>query len=140
MGIVWYIWGMDYMKEKQEALDAGYRALRSLKEARRQLSGAKGLGWWDLLGGGTFVSIAKHFKINNAKNALSNARYDLQVFSRELRDLSFVPSIDIGDFLTVFDLMDSFFADVLVQSRLSDASRQVDETIAKVEDAIRWIK
>lgn len=131
---------MDYYKERQEALDAGYRALNSLREAQRQLSTAKGLGWWDLLGGGTFVSLLKHFKIDNARQALSNARYDLQVFSRELKDLSYVPDIDVGCFLTAFDIMDSFFADVLVQSRLSDASRQVDETIAKVEDAIRRIQ
>lgn len=131
---------MDYYKERQEALDAGYRALNSLREAQRQLSTAKGLGWWDLLGGGSFVSLLKHFKIDNARQALSNARYDLQVFSRELRDLSYVPDIDVGCFLTAFDLMDSFFADVMVQSRLSDASRRVDETIAKVEEAIRSIQ
>ncbi len=130
---------MDYVKERQEAIDAGRRALRSLREAKRQLSAAKGLGWWDLLGGGTFVSIAKQFKINNAKNALSEAKSDLRIFSRELSDLSMEPYIAIGDFLAVFDMMDSFFADVLVQSRLSEASRKVDETIAWVEDALRRI-
>ncbi len=130
---------MDYVKERQEAIDAGRRALRSLREAKRQLSAAKGLGWWDLLGGGTFVSIAKQFKINNAKNALSEAKSDLRIFSKELRDLSMEPYIAIGDFLAVFDMMDSFFADVLVQSRLSEASRKVDETIAWVEDALRRI-
>jgi hypothetical protein len=130
---------MDYVKERQEAIDAGRRALRSLREAKRQLSVAKGLGWWDLLGGGSFVSIAKHFKINNAKNALSEAKSDLRIFSRELSDLSLEPDIAIGDFLAVFDMMDSFFADVLVQSRLSDASRKVDETIAWVEDVLRRI-
>ncbi len=130
---------MDYVKERQEAIDAGRRALRSLREAKRQLSAAKGLGWWDLLGGGTFVSIAKQFKINNAKNALSEAKSDLRIFSRELSDLSMEPYIAIGDFLAIFDMMDSFFADVLVQSRLSEASRKVDETIAWVEDALRRI-
>ena len=130
---------MDYKRERQEAIDAGHRALRSLREAKRQLSVAKGLGWWDLLGGGSFVSIAKHFKINNARTALADARSDLRIFSRELRDLSLEPYIDIGGFLAVFDMMDSFFADVLVQSQLSEASRKVDETIAWVEDALRRI-
>lgn len=131
---------MDYYKEKKEALDAGYRALNSLREAQRHLSTAKGLGLWDLLGGGTFVSVLKHCKIDNARQALSRARHDLQMFSRELKDLSYFLDIDIGSFLTVFDVMDNFFADVIVQSRLSDASRQVDETIAKVEDVIRKIQ
>ena len=130
---------MDYKRERQEAIDAGHRALRSLREAKRQLSVAKGLGWWDLLGGGSFVSIAKHFKINNARTALADARSDLRIFSRELRDLSLEPYIDIGGFLAVFDMMDNFFADVLVQSQLSEASRKVDETIAWVEDALRRI-
>lgn len=131
---------MDYLKEKQEAIDAGKRALRSLKEARSQISGAKGLGIWDLLGGGTFVSIAKHFKINNAKNALSEARYNLQIFNRELRDLSMDLDIGIGDFLTVFDIMDSFFADVLVQVRLGDAAQKIDEAIFKVEAVLAKIQ
>ncbi len=131
---------MDYYKEKKEALDAGYRALNSLREAQRHLSTAKGLGWWDLLGGGTFVSVLKHCKIDNARQALSRARYDLQTFCRELKDLSYFLDINIGSFLTVFDVMDNFFADVIVQSRLSGASRQVDETIAKVEDVIRKIQ
>ena len=130
---------MDYMRERQEAIDAGRRALISLREARRQLSVAQGLGWWDLFGGGSFVSIAKHIKINNAKNALAEARYNLRIFSRELRDLSFEPYIDINEFLVVFDMMDNFFPDVIVQSRLSEASRNVDETIAWVEDALRRI-
>lgn len=131
---------MDYTKEKQEAIEAGQRALRSLKEAQRQISGAKGLGIWDLLGGGTFVSIAKHFKINNAKNALSEARYNLQIFNRELRDLSMDLDIGIGDFLTVFDIMDSFFADVLVQVRLGDAAQKIDEAIFKVEAVLAKIQ
>ena len=130
---------MDYMRERQEAIDAGRRALISLREAKRQLSVAQGLGWWDLFGGGSFVSIAKHFKINNARTALADARSDLRIFSRELRDLSLEPYIDIGGFLAVFDMLDSFFADVLVQSQLSEASRKVDETIAWVEDALRRI-
>ena len=130
---------MDYKRERQEAIDAGHRALRSLREAKRQLSVAKGLGWWDLLGGGSFVSIAKHIKINNAKNALAEARYNLGIFSRELRDLTLEPYIDINEFLVVFDMMDNFFADVIVQSRLTEASREVDETIAWVEDALRRI-
>lgn len=131
---------MDYTKEKQEAIEAGQRALRSLKEAQRQISGAKGLGIWDLLGGGTVVSIAKHFKINNARNALSDARYNLQIFNRELRDLSMDLDIGIGDFLTVFDIMDSFFADVLVQVRLGDAAQKIDEAIFKVEAVLAKIQ
>ena len=134
---------MDYDKERQEAVEAGERALQSLKEARSHISGAKGFGVWDSLGGGTFVSLAKHYKISRARDAIYRARSDLQNFSRELRDVQMNLDINIGDFLTIFDLMDNFFADILVQSRLSDAGRRLDDAIYKVEEclrSLRWIQ
>ena len=131
---------MNYEIEKQEAIEAGERALRSLKEARSHISGAKGFGLWDLFGGGTFVSLAKHYKISRARDSINRARYDLQVFSRELRDVRMDLDINIGDFLTIFDLMDNFFADIMVQSRLSDAGRRLDEAIFKVEECLRSLR
>lgn len=131
---------MDYYKEREEAIEAGERALRSLKEARSHISGAKGFGIWDILGGGSFVSLAKHYKISRAKDAIYRARTDLQSFSRELRDIQMDLDINIGDFLTIFDLMDNFFADILVQSRLSDAGRRLDDAIYKVEECLRSLR
>jgi len=128
------------MKEREEAIEAGERALFSLREARDQISGAKGFGLWDLFGGGTLVSFAKHYKIGRARDALDRARYDLQAFSRELRDVAMDLEINIGDFLTIFDLMDNFFADLMVQSRLSDAGRRIDEAIYKVEECLRRLR
>ena len=131
---------MDFIREKQEAIEAGERALHSLREARNQISGAKGFGLWDIFGGGMFVSLAKHYKIDRARDAINRARYDLQTFSRELRDVEMNLDINIGDFLTIFDLMDSFFADIMVQSRLSDAARRIDEAIYKVEDCLSQLR
>lgn len=134
---------MDYDREREEAITAGERALISLKEARSHISGAKGFGIWDLLGGGSFVSLAKHYKISRAKDAVYRAKLDLQNFCRELRDVQMNLDINIGDFLTIFDLMDSFFADILVQSRLSDAGRRLDDAIFRVEEclrSLRWIQ
>ena len=131
---------MDFIREKQEAIEAGERALHSLREARNQISGAKGFGLWDIFGGGMFVSLAKHYKIDRARDAINRARYDLQTFSRELRDVEMNLDINIGNFLTIFDLMDSFFADIMVQSRLSDAARRIDEAIYKVEDCLSQLR
>ena len=135
-----YISPMDFIREKQEAIEAGERALHSLREARNQISGAKGFGLWDIFGGGMFVSLAKHYKIDRARDAINRARYDLQTFSRELRDVEMNLDINIGNFLTIFDLMDSFFADIMVQSRLSDAARRIDEAIYKVEDCLSQLR
>ena len=131
---------MDYLKEKQEAIEAGEMALRSLKEARDHISTAKGFGLWDIFGGGGLVSLAKHYKISRAKEALERAKNDLRNFSRELRDVEMDLTINIGDFLTIFDLMDNFFADIMVQSRLSDAGRRIDEAIRNVEECLQKLR
>ena len=131
---------MDNNKEKQEAIEAGERALRSLREARNHISSAKGFGLWDIFGGGSLVSLAKHYKVGRAKDAIQQAKYDLQAFSRELRDVEMNLDINIGDFLTIFDLMDNFFADIMVQSRLSDAARRIDEAIRNVEDCLQRLR
>ena len=131
---------MDYEKERQEAIIAGERALDSLYEAQNQLRKARNWGIYDILGGGFISSLIKHSKIDNARTCIERAKYDLQCFNRELRDVSYDISVDVGDFLTFFDLMDSFFADLLVQSRIADASRKIDDAIYKVQDILRSLQ
>lgn len=128
---------MDYEKERREAIYAGERALDSLYEAQNQLRKARNWGIYDLLGGGFFSTLIKHSKIDNARTCIEKAKYDLQRFSDELRDVSYNLDIDIGGFLTFFDIMDSFFADLLVQSKIADASRKIDEAINKVQEILR---
>ena len=131
---------MDYEIERQEAIEAGERALRSLKAAHEQLRKARNWGIYDIIGGGFLSSLIKHSKIDNARSCIDRAKYDLQVFNRELRDVSMCLDFDIGDFLTFFDLMDSFFADIMVQSRIADASRKVEDAIYRVEDILRRLR
>lgn len=50
----------DLEKEKREAVEAGKRALRSLRDAEEQLNSAKNWGLWDMFGGG-FLSFADWF-------------------------------------------------------------------------------
>ncbi|MBO4409893.1 MAG: hypothetical protein J5775_03980 [Spirochaetales bacterium] len=128
---------MDNEKERQEAIYAGERALDSLTAAQNELRKARNWGFYDLLGGGFFSSLIKHSKIDNARSCIERAKYDLQVFNRELRDVSCDLNVDIGELLTFFDLMDSFFADLLVQSRIADASRRIEDAIYKVRDILR---
>ena len=131
---------MDYEKERQEAIIAGERALDSLYEAKNQLRKARNWGIYDILGGGFISSLIKHSKIDNARSCIERAKYDLQCFNRELRDVSYDINVDIGDFLTFFDLMDSFFADLLVQSRIADASRRIEDAIWRVQDILNHLK
>lgn len=127
---------MDYVKEKMEAIYAGEKALDSLRDALQQLRGARNWGLYDILGGGFISSMIKHSKIDNARRYIEQAKYDLKVFNRELQDVSMHLDIDIGSFLTFFDLMDSFFVDLMVQTRISDAAYRVEEAIRKVESVL----
>ena len=130
----------EYEKERREAVYAGEKALDSLYEAQNQLRKARNWGIYDILGGGFLSSLIKHSKIDNARSCIERAKYDLQSFSRELQDVSYDLDVDIGGFLTFFDFMDSFFADILVQSRISNASRRVDEAIDKVQEILSSLR
>lgn len=131
---------MDYEQERQEAIIAGERALDSLYEAQNQLRKARNWGIYDIIGGGFISSLIKHSKIDNARSCIERAKYDLQCFNRELRDVSYDINVDVGDLLTFFDLMDSFFADLLVQSRIADASRRIDDAIWRVQDILNHLR
>ena len=121
-------------RERQEAIDAGERALDSLYGARQKLSSAGNWGLLDLFGGGLLSTFAKHSKMDDAQRYMEQAKRDLAVFSRELADVSETLNINTGDFLTFADyFFDGFIADMMVQSKIRDAQRQVDDSIYRVE-------
>jgi hypothetical protein len=121
-----------YERERQEAIDAGERALASLNAARDALRGARGWGVLDILGGGFFSTMIKRSHMEQAREAMEQAKYDLQRFQRELGDVQM--QLDVGDFLGLADyFFDGFLTDMLVQSRIAQAQGQVEETTARVE-------
>ncbi|MDD6193564.1 MAG: hypothetical protein PUB19_01545 [Lachnospiraceae bacterium] len=136
---------MDYNfeREKNEAIQAGERALVSLREADNQLNSAKNWGVVDLLGGGLFTDLMKHSKMGNARECLEQAKRDLQGFSRELQDVNISQALNLntGDFLTFADFFfDGLIADWLMQDRINDARRQVENAIRRVEEILRNLR
>ena len=130
----------DYEKERREAIETGERALRSLRRAKSELDSAKNWGILDLLGGGFITDLVKHSKMNHAQDYMEEAKCDLQAFGKELRDVSGYIDSDFNsmDFLSFADyFFDGLVADWLMQSRIKDAKRQVDEAITKVERVLR---
>lgn len=126
-------------KEVREAINAGERALYSLREAQNNLQSAKNWGIFDMFGGGFLADIMKHSKMNNASTYMENAKYDLQVFHRELRDvyINLDMKVDVSGFLSFADFFfDGIVADYLVQSRIGEARRQVDSAIYQVENIL----
>ena len=133
----------DYKREVNEAIQAGNRALRSLQQARDSLNSAGNWGIVDLLGGGLISTFAKHSKMNDAERQIEQARSDLRQFRKELTDVDAFADIHIetGDFLAFADyFFDGFIADWMMQSRINDAKKQVDDAIQKVETVLKRLR
>ena len=127
-------------REVKEAVEAADDALYHLKSARSCLNSAGNWGLLDMFGGNIITGLLKHGKMASAEREIVEARYALQKFSKELRDVHGFSSIHIGDFLTFADFFfDGFVMDVIVQSKISDAKRQCDQAIRQVEDIRRQL-
>ena len=75
----------DKNTEIREAIDAGNRALSALEEAARHLQAARGLGLWDMLGGGFLSSLLKHSKMDDAQQAMNRAEQELRALAGSWR-------------------------------------------------------
>ncbi len=123
------------VREVREAITAADDALDHLQRARQCLNSAGNWGLLDLLGGNMFTGLFKHGKMASAEREIEEARWSLQKFSKELRDVQGFSSIHINDFLTFADFFfDGFVADVLVQSKISNAKKQCDDAIRRVQE------
>ena len=121
--------GYDIEKEKREAIEAGRRALNSLSAAKENLNSAKNWGLVDMFGGGFFST--------------EQAKYDLRNFSRELNDVNMACNlhIDTGDFLSFADyFFDGFVVDWMVQDRINNAKRQVEEALRRTENIVNQLQ
>ena len=125
-------------KEIQEAISAADDALVHLYSARKCLNSAGNWGILDILGGGFISGLIKHSKMSDAEREIETAKHYLQLFSKELRDVSGYSSIHIDEFLTFADfIFDGLFTDVWVQSKISKAKQQCDDAIIQVDNIRR---
>lgn len=135
--------GYDFEKEKREAIDAGRRAIRSLQTARDNLDSAKNWGLVDMFGGGFLTTMFKHSKMDQARQNMEQAKYDLRNFSRELNDVNMACDLNIntGDFLSFADyFFDGFVVDWMVQERINNARHQVEEAIRRTESIVNQLQ
>jgi hypothetical protein len=133
----------DIAKEKQEAIEAGQRALNSLRIARENLNSAKNWGVVDMLGGGFLTTMVKRSKMDQAKRNMDQAKFALRNFSKELNDVNMACNLNINtdDFLSFADyFFDGFFVDWMVQERINNAKRQVEEAIRRTEYIVKQLK
>ena len=126
-----------------KAIEAGHRALNSLSTAKENLNSAKNWGLVDMFGGGFFSTMLKHSKMDQAKQNMEQAKYDLRNFSRELNDVNMACNlhIDTGNFLSFADyFFDGFVVDWMVQDRINNAKRQVEEAIRRTESIVNQLQ
>ena len=127
------------IKEIDEAIQAGNRALNALSDAQSNLSVARGVGVWDILGGGLISGIIKHSKMGAAQQCMERAERELAVFQRELSDvqLNCYNRIDFDGFSKFADLLfDNFLVDLLIQSRIKEVQAGVQDTKQQVQQMI----
>ena len=127
-------------KELKEAVAAGEKARYALEEASGELRSAEGWGTWDLLGGGTLATMAKHSRIDSARERAEEARRHLHRFREELADADrrlHVSLGEIGGFSTFADyFLDGLIADWVVQSRVRQSLEACSSAVSQVAAAL----
>ena len=96
-----------------------------------------------MFGGGFFTTMLKHSKMDQAKRNMEQVKYDLRNFRRELKDVNMACNlnIDTGDFLSFADyFFDGFVVDWVVQDRINNAKRQVEEAIRRTESIVNQLQ
>ncbi len=125
-------------KEVQEAIDAGQALVSTLDGVIQSLSSAEGWGTWDMLGGGFLANLAKHSRIDEARQLVHEAQEMLRRFQRELADVQSSENflIDISSFDTFADFFfDGLIVDWIVQSKIQtslDRTSQVRQRVAAI--------
>ena len=130
------------LREIDEAIRAGERALDSLREAKNQLNSARNWGIYDMIGGGLISSMIKHSKIDQANEWMDQANRDLRRFAKELRDVDGEGlQVDTGSLVTMLDIFcDNFFSDLLVQQKINDGRARIDALSDRIEDVLYTLK
>ena len=132
----------NYRREIEEAIRAGRQARSSLLQAKDCLKSAGNWGLLDMLGGGLLTTFVKRSKMHDAERLVQQARNDLMQFRKELADVGNIAEfhVDTGNFLAFADyFLDCFVIDLLVQSKIQDARKQVDDAIENVERILRLL-
>lgn len=126
------------IKESEEALAAGEEAKELVEKAQRSLSSAQNWGIVDMIGALDFIAdMAKYQKINEAKQLMNELQMALRRFKTELVDVNFDASfvVNISSLDTMMDFFfDNMFFDFMVQSKINDAKRQIDDIYNQINN------
>ncbi|WP_078554116.1 hypothetical protein [Bacillus alkalicellulosilyticus] len=132
------------VKESEEAIEAGKRAIQSLDIAIDELDKAKGWSTWDMVGGGVLTTAIKHNHIELAKKAIHHAQKRLRQFHEELLDVnenSHHSEIEISGLLTFADyFFDGLLVDWTVHGKIKESLDQVYKTKQETVTVLNHMK
>lgn len=126
--------------EIDEALKIGQELNTELSSVLDSLDSAEGWGVWDMLGGGLFVTLAKHSHIDKASAAANHTNSLLRQFKSELEDINISEEInvDLSSFEQFVDFfIDGFFMDWYIQSKIQTSKENVSDVKNKVDQIIQ---
>ncbi|HEX7568759.1 MAG TPA: hypothetical protein VF355_09375 [Anaerolineaceae bacterium] len=129
-------------KELQEAVGSGQTVLTILDGVINSLNSAEDWGNWDMLGGGILADLAKHSKIDDARDQAHQAQELLRRFQRELADIQSAESflIDISSFDTFVDFfLDSLIVDWIVQSKIHNSLERTTQVRQRVKAILQGL-
>ena len=129
------------LEEVNEALAAGYYALRQISVVEGHLDSAKGWGYFDLFSrGGFLTSILKHSKLQDAENAMQQLAYTINRFNSELSDIKIsnnVGQLTMSSGMQFADwFFDGLFVDAMTLSHIGESQRQVEDLRFQVQQAV----
>ncbi|MCQ2565876.1 MAG: hypothetical protein MJ194_03390 [Clostridia bacterium] len=133
--------GKTQYQEVMEAIAAGEEALSQVAEVERNLSSAKGWGWFDLFSdGGLLTALIKHSKLDKAQEAMNRLNYTINRFNSELSDIHISSNVGAITMSTGMQLADWFFDGLLVDgitlSRIGDSQREVADLKKDINHAM----
>ena len=112
----------------RQAIHLTDQLISCLDEAERHLSSARNWGFLDVLGGGFFVDLIKHSKLNNAKVTMDKVNYLMGELQRVMGSIA-IPAdyrMKIGGFATFADFFfDSGIVDVYMTAKIMSSLTEV---------------
>jgi hypothetical protein len=131
------------MKEINEALAAGEKALGIIDRVLSNLDSAEGWGTWDLMGGGLLSGMAKHSHLDEAQKLVEDLQVQLRRFKTELTDVTIDADIQVSidGFLHFADyFFDGLFADWAVLDKINQSQTKVKDTKDQIERVLYHLK
>lgn len=122
---------------------AGENVMSGLEQALYAMDSARDLGTWDMLGGGMLVTMAKHERLDEARNAVYRAQQAMGRFRNamdEVKDLH-IPQVSLSEGAVVADyLFDGLIVDFLVQSKIKENQDEISAARYRVKDVLGKLK